>query len=119
LYFLATPLPSSWRLQFPLLAKENAVYAIGGYSSNNDGMNDIIKMECDSTGSCGSWSIVGYFEGGRNRHTALWVPKSAVPCIAHTTTTATAQTTTTKAITTITTTTTMISSKNRNKFISS
>ena len=77
---LGTPLPESYRWLFPLLAKGNAVYVIGGYSSNEQNSNDIVKMECDSTGTCGAWSTVGYFEQGRWRHTALWVPESAVPC---------------------------------------
>jgi len=76
---LTENLPESWRFVYPMLTMGNTAYVIGGYSSDKV-QNDIIKTECDDAGNCSPWETIGYWEGGRWRHAALWIPKSVVPC---------------------------------------
>ena len=73
-------MPEAWRHLNPMLTMGNTAYVMGGYTSDKYGANDIIKTECDDAGTCSPWETVGYWEGGRFRHKALWIPKSVVPC---------------------------------------
>ena len=75
-----TPLPS-WRFGLTLLATgENSALAIGGRIPGSRS-NEILELKCNPTPAgvlqCEEeWSLKGYFDTGRDRHVAMWVPST-------------------------------------------